>query len=778
MSRRAFVIFTSLAAFFPGVGPIGGAAPNVIAHTIDPDLIGGGDDTGTGYPLGSAKLSIQDGSKRKVVFRGRWSGAQPAVDPTTSGALLRIAGAAGDGDTGVIQLPAGKWKPRGQGFQYSDPKGERGGIRSVVLRFAKDGGKVKIKGGQKNWRYDMDGPQSEVQVTLEIGDARWCADFHAEHLKKDGAGAGPVHQVLAKAKTAPAACPCGGTVTSTWGAIQTMFERHGCTEAICHGSAESGGLDLRPDVAYAELVGAPATEFPGQLRVLVGDKDASLLWRKLAARTSGLEGAGRGMPLGDVAPLSEDELRVVALWIYNGAPETEVVPGSDKLLSSCLPAATPQKIPPPEPPAPDVGVQLHGAAWSVPVSSEDEVCYSTYYDFSAQIPARFRKPCPEGRGPQGSECFFYKRLELIQDPNSHHSIPRVYLGEYDATHPAFGAYTCHGGPMDGQSCNPKGLGVAAPAGAECGQGGGCAGAVVSAVACIGYGPPDFARGFNLADSLTAPYLLISTEPRYVNQYPDGVVEAMPVKGTMAWNSHAFNATDQPTTNEQYLQLYFAAPEEQRFLLQDFFDVADIFIANVPPFERRRYCRTVTFKKGTRLFEITSHTHKRGKLFEMWGPGVWPPCRSALGQVCEPEEGEPFLRTLDYADPDQVVFTDPLKLDGEDPASRTFKYCATYDNGFTDPATVKRFSTAPPEALHCKTHELHCLAGPKRGQPCNGDDAACDSSQGAGDGQCDACPVKGWVTADDEMFALIGSYFCAEGVDCALPTGGFPGLPGS
>jgi len=474
------------------------------------------------------------------------------------------------------------------------------------------------------------------------------------------------------------------------------------------------------------------------------------------------------MPLGDVAPLSEEELRVVALWIYNGAPETEVVPESERLLSSCLPSATPQKIPPPDPPAHDVGVQLRGAPWNVPASGEDEVCYATYYNFSAQIPPQFRGPCPPGRGQPGSECFYYKRIELIQDPNSHHSIPRVYLGEYDATDPSFGPYTCHGGPADGQPCSPKGLGVAAPAGAECGEGGACAGAVVPGVACLGYGPPDFAHGFNLADSLTAPYLLISTEPRYVSQFPEGVVEAMPVEGTMVWNSHAFNVTDQPTTNEQWLQLYFAAPEERRFLLQDFFDVEDIFVANVPPFEERRYCRTVTFKKGTRLFELTSHTHKRGRLFEMWGPGVWPPCRSFLGQPCEPEKGEPFLRTTDYADPHQVTFTEPVVLDGEDPATRTFKYCAVYDNGLSDPAVVKRRSTAPPDAKRCRPDELRCLAGPKRGAPCNADHAACDSSAGAGDGQCDACPVKGWVTADDEMFALLGSYFCAEGVDCALP----------
>jgi len=52
-------------------------------------------------------------------------------------------------------------------------------------------------------------------------------------------------------------------------------------------------------------------------------------------------------------PLTADELRLVSLWIYNGAPATGVVPGSESLLlASCTPPADPQKIPPPEPPAP------------------------------------------------------------------------------------------------------------------------------------------------------------------------------------------------------------------------------------------------------------------------------------------------------------------------------------------------------------------------------------------------------------------------------------------
>ncbi len=51
-----------------------------------------------------------------------------------------------------------------------------------------------------------------------------------------------------------------------------------------------------------------------------------------------------------------------------------------------------------------------------------------------------------------------------------------------------------------------------------------------------------------------------------------------------------------------------------------------------------------------------------------------------------------------------------------------------------------------------------MDGPYKGVLCGGNDAFCDSTPGAGDGLCDACPVHGGVTTEDEMFVLLGSYF--------------------
>ena len=81
------------------------------------------------------------------------------------------------------------------------------------------------------------------------------------------------------------ACTSGEAFDSTFGAIQkVVFERNGCTQDICHGSANNGGLDLRPDAAYDSIFDVPSTESTLK-RIEPGDKSRSFLWLKLAAKT-------------------------------------------------------------------------------------------------------------------------------------------------------------------------------------------------------------------------------------------------------------------------------------------------------------------------------------------------------------------------------------------------------------------------------------------------------------------------------------------------------------
>jgi hypothetical protein len=714
------------------------------------------------HPLSPSTVALRDGSTRRILFQARWRGETGPMDPVGQGATLRIVGGADEGDSGLVTLPAGRWHAKGRVFRYADAAGTAAGVRSVVLRVGRKGGILRIA-GRGAWPYAIDRPQTEITVTLSIGAARWCAHFQGNEVRNTA------RHVRAHSTTAPASCPCEAPSTSTFAAIQTaIFERHGCTQDVCHGATPGeGNLDLRPEAAHAHLFDVPSSILPSQKRVEPGSPAESLLWRKLAASTLGLEGVpGTAMPNGTFAPLTANELHAIELWIYNGASATGVVKGTDTLLSSCLPPPEPQKIRPPDLPARGEGVQLYSPPWTIPAHGEGEVCFATYYDFSADVPEDLQFPCPDVWGGAGAQCFAFKRTELTQDPNSHHSILRLYRGAYPITDPSFGTFTCHGGANEGLACDPTGIGVAAPAGADCGERSGCAGTVVPAVACLGYGPPDFSYGAKLgADSLAAPQITISTSPYYRNAYPAGVFNVMPVRGIFVENSHAFNTTDAPTTNEQWLNIYLATPAEQQHLVQPLFDGLDIFVADVPPFASAEYCRTFTMPVGSRMFEMYSHTHKRGKLFRGWGPGIAPPCRSSTGP-CGPEPDAPFLVTTNYADPDVVHFDPPLALDGDD-AARTFKYCAHYDNGEADPSTVKRRSTSPPEPFGplCATSEMACFGGPHQGTPCDGNDAVCDSSPGLGDGVCDACTLHGGVTTEDEMFIMLGSYFCATGSAC-------------
>ncbi|HVM95804.1 MAG TPA: hypothetical protein VMT89_05415, partial [Candidatus Acidoferrales bacterium] len=146
--------------------------------------------------------------------------------------------------------------------------------------------------------------------------------------------------------------------------------------------------------------------------------------------------------------------------------------------------------------------------------------------------------------------------------------------------------------------------------------------------------------------------------------------------------------------------------------------------------------------------------------------------AALGSPPDPTPRDPqnSLRyvNLIYNDPVQLFFDPPrvYPMDGSSADERALTYCSLYDNGFTNPNDVKRKSTSPPATIQsvggpCAV-PTGCTAG-QVGAACSGDgqtarNASCDSSPGAGDGICDACPLQGGETTEDEMCILIGSYY--------------------
>ena len=129
--------------------------------------------------------------------------------------------------------------------------------------------------------------------------------------------------------------------------------------------------------------------------------------------------------------------------------------------------------------------------------------------------------------------------------------------------------------------------------------------------------------------------------------------------------------------------------------------------------------------------------------------------AALRHGWRDPEASLIYTSLTYADP-LVLTLDPPKLYGAvgtTAAARTLTYCALYDNGFSNPDTVKRNSRVPDNGLPCRP--TNCTTGLAEAR-CS-TDADCDSAPGKGDGFCDACRVHFGVTTEDEMFVLLGSY---------------------
>jgi hypothetical protein len=734
-------------------------------------------------PVQKGKVSLASGAAPKVTLTGNWKGESPQVSPFEDLVSLRVFGGF-KGDSGALRLDSGKWTQTKKGWRYSDDAGTVGGVQLVDVRLKKKGGTLKVKGGGAKWLYEpQEGESNPLTATLQIGTHQWCVQFQEPKLKAE--------KVSAKTNVAPT------VYDSTWAGVQAIFERNGCTSPVCHGADPGqGNLNLLPDAAYDQLVNR-FSELGGKYLVQPGSRQDSFLWEKLAAATEGydLDGRGSPMPSGSSA-ITPAELEAIRLWIQFGAPQTGVVNGTEEVLGGCLPPAEPQKAQPAPPPAPGTGVQFHAPPWTIApangsgLSGEGEVCYATYFNVRDQVPDEYETPCPEFWGGPTKTCYYFNRTELTQDPNSHHSIIHIYKGEYEPTWQRTGApgdptgfqFVCHGGANDGDACDPRVADV-------CGEGGSCYGKAISSIACLGYGPPDYGNGIPMGGGPgggNSPSVGGSQQPYANNPLPSGVFGLYPIEGVIVWNSHAFNLYETPVTNEQWWNVYFAPAEDRQAVFQGIFDSTDIFVQNVKPFQEVEYCRTVTFPVGSRIFEFSSHTHQRGRLFRVWGPGIAESCHSTQADpgACVAETTAPFFITTEYNDPTVLNRgDDPWVLDDPNPANRRFKFCSIFDNGKSDPLEVKKNSTSPiPPQFgelapggKCYYNSfgtmvdfgISCLNGPRRGQECrsdpsgvwDGNHSVCDSSPGAGDGICDACPLFGGVTTDDEMFILIGSYYC-------------------
>ena len=438
------------------------------------------------------------------------------------------------------------------------------------------------------------------------------------------------------------------------------------------------------------------------------------------------------MPNGQ-APLSSEELELLRLWIYSGAPRNGVVASTVSLIDGCVADPTPITIDPLPPPAPEEGIQFVMPQFNLEGGSETEVCFASYYDFTDRVPDEFKDPT--------GTMFRYKGFDMRQDPQSHHLILYAPAVPVDKVHdPAYGAWTCRGGELHGEVCEPTDP-------ESCGDGL-CASATKTG-SCFGFGPSEFGASVDPTD---VQGIGGAQRAQLFTEFGEGVYAEIPLSGLIYWNSHAFNLTAQDHAMNARLNYLFA--DEQNFVSTPIpVDFGSLYqAAGTPPFTEARYCNSLTFEPGTRITEITQHTHRFGRHFEAWLP-----------------DGTKFYENFVYNDPIVEHFTPPLAFDGEDPAERTIKFCGLFNNGVAkdgspDTETVTRASRTPENQLRgggaCTP--VACAAG-NIGAACGGvgDDTKCDSSPGAGDGHCDACAIQAGVSTENSMFLLLGRVFQAD-----------------
>jgi hypothetical protein len=551
---------------------------------------------------------------------------------------------------------------------------------------------------------------------------------------KSDAGAASVAEAGTHA-TGPGGCAAFDT---SYAAIQELiFERKGCTAAACHGQAKVGGLDLRADTSWENLVDVKSAN-SSNFRVQPGTAAESYLYQKLAAATEpgSVKISGSPMPVG-TAPLTPNELDAVQLWIKKGAPKTGNVADATKnidigkLLDACTPAATPEKTKPLDPPLPEEGVQFRMPKYLLKKSSEIEQCTPFAYDFTSKVPAKFKD--------EARNVMFINGSRVRQDAQSHHMVlwnPRKPLTSVAADDPN---WKCVGGANHGKLCNAQ------KAGAECGDEGLCAGKSVNGSLCnldtsgagsfldtllgvgslLGEGLPQQAANTQSPQQYTPPFA--------------GVFQELPLRGILWFNSHAFNLTEQDTELDARVNYYYAQELKQEMRPTNIIKLENS-PDGLPPFTRKTICNKSVVPLNYQIAMMTGHTHRRGEHF--WISNV---------------KKEKIYESYDYNDAEYVRYGPWLKFDAASDAERTLEYCATFNNGLTkddkpDLSLVTRKSTMPAGAT-CVP--VACVAG-KVTTACT-TDRDCDSAPSKMDGSCDACPIKVGVTTENEMFVMMPWY---------------------
>lgn len=575
------------------------------------------------------------------------------------------------------------------------------------------------------------GGSSDNQLTLQVPEVPEVPDNPVE----------PVEPEVPAEPEVPESPECAGEVyASTFDAVQkVIFDRYQCVG--CHsGDNASGDLDLTPEFAYENLMEVPSVG-SNFARVYPGSRERSSLWLKMYGHVDPSITSLALMPPSGPVPL-DWEFELLRRWLVAGAPETGVVLGTEELLPGCLSEPTPQSIIPLEAPEATEGVQFQMPGFDLYAASEREVCFATYYDLRDVVPEEYQS--------EDGQVFYFDGWEVRQDALSHHLIVFLPVSEAgDVTPDDFSNWSCAGGDRAGEVCDPRER-------EACGLRGFCRTPVEDSLACNSYAPV-----------LTRQSLAVQQAQSTQEFYP-GTYREWPLEGVMLWNSHSFNLTAVDHILRGRFNLRFARdrsyPQLEAGGFDTLFGIPRLIGEGAAPYTEQVLCERAVLPMGAMVTGLSSHTHSRGKHF-------W----------YEMPDGTHIYDSYIYNDPLNLFFDEPMAFLDPDPAERTLTYCSLFRNGVDEdgnpvPDEVTRASDIeyavpigrlgpniglcePTQCVNEGMYEVECDDGVANQA---GDDAACDSSPGAGDGSCDACSITGGVTTGNEMFGAQIWYFIAEG----------------
>lgn len=132
------------------------------------------------------------------------------------------------------------------------------------------------------------------------------------------------------------------------------------------------------------------------------------------------------------------------------------------------------------------------------------------------------------------------------------------------------------------------------------------------------------------------------------QFPPGMAVYLKGGATMDLNSHYFNRTEETRFGEVYLNIHTVdSSQVNTILYTDLVDNSDEL--RLPPRQTTTITHTeLATDQHMLIHSITSHMHKRGKLFRIYVAGG-------------PRDGELLLESNDYKHPPQIFLDTPLEI---------------------------------------------------------------------------------------------------------------------